>query len=114
MTRFQYDYSLLGVLLDRWRPETHTFHFTVDEMTLILRDTSLLMGLPCAGEPLQAVDISDDSSGRGEGDHFYYPVPGVTGSSLRCDAAVSLKMQLICLMALNILIFTNNFFCSSM
>jgi hypothetical protein len=31
MTRFQYDFSLLIVLLDHWRLETHTFHFTVGE-----------------------------------------------------------------------------------
>jgi hypothetical protein len=36
MTRFQYDFSLLGALLDHWRPETHTLHFTVGEMTLTL------------------------------------------------------------------------------
>jgi hypothetical protein len=57
MTRFQYDFSLLSALLDHWRPETHTFHFTVDEMTVTLQDTSLLMGLPCEGEPLRATDI---------------------------------------------------------
>jgi hypothetical protein len=44
MTRFQYDFSLLSVLLDHWRPETHTFHFTIGEMTETLQDTSLLMG----------------------------------------------------------------------
>jgi hypothetical protein len=58
MTRFQYDFSLLIVLLDHWRLETHTFHFTVGEMTMTLQDTSLLMGLPCEGEPLRATDIS--------------------------------------------------------
>ena len=58
MTRFQYDFSLLSALLDHWRPETHTFHFTVGEMTVNLQDTSLLMGLPCEGEPLRAADIS--------------------------------------------------------
>jgi hypothetical protein len=47
MTRFQFDFSLLSALLDHWRPETHTFHFTVSEMTMTLQDTSLLMGLPC-------------------------------------------------------------------
>jgi hypothetical protein len=28
------------------------FHFTIGEMTVTLQDTSLLMGLPCEGEPL--------------------------------------------------------------
>jgi hypothetical protein len=36
------------------------FHFTIGEMTVTLQDTSLLMGLPCASEPLGAVDISDE------------------------------------------------------
>jgi hypothetical protein len=58
MTRFQYDFSLLSVILGHWRPETHTFHFIVGEMTVTLRDTSLLMGLPCEGELLRAEDIS--------------------------------------------------------
>jgi hypothetical protein len=60
MTHFQYDFSLLSTLLDHWRPETHTFHFTVGKMTVTLQDTSLLMGLPCEGEPLRAADISAD------------------------------------------------------
>jgi hypothetical protein len=34
------------------------FHFTVGEMTVILQDTSLLMGLSCEGESLRAADIS--------------------------------------------------------
>jgi hypothetical protein len=58
MTRLQYDFSLISALLDHWRPKTHTFHFTVGEMTVTLQDTSLLMGLPCEGEPLWAEDIS--------------------------------------------------------
>ena len=60
ITRFQFDFSLLCALLDHWRPETHTFHFTVGELTVTLQDTSLLMGLPCEGEPMGPVDISTD------------------------------------------------------
>jgi hypothetical protein len=54
MTRFQFDFSLLSVLLDHWRPKTHTFHFTVGEMTVNLHDASLLMDLPCEGKLLGA------------------------------------------------------------
>jgi hypothetical protein len=42
MTCFQFDFSLLSALLDHWRPETHTFYFTVGEITVTLQDTSLL------------------------------------------------------------------------
>ncbi|CAO2146032.1 unnamed protein product [Urochloa humidicola] len=28
-TRFHFDMSLLAALLDRWRPETHTFHLPI-------------------------------------------------------------------------------------
>jgi hypothetical protein len=60
MARFLFDFSLLSVLLGHWRSETHTFYFTVGEMTVTLQDTSPLMGLPCNGEPLRVVDISTE------------------------------------------------------
>lgn len=56
-TRLSYDYSLLSCLVDRWRPETHTFHFRWGEMAPTLQDVSFLLGLPLAGAaigPLQA------------------------------------------------------------
>ncbi|XP_062186040.1 protein MAIN-LIKE 1-like [Phragmites australis] len=44
--------SLLTGLVDRWRPETHTFHFPCGEMTVTLRDVAMLTGLPIRGTPL--------------------------------------------------------------
>ena len=55
--RINIDRSLLSCLVDRWRPETHTFHFPCGEMAPTLQDVSFLLGLPLAGEvvgPLQA------------------------------------------------------------
>ena len=46
------DPSLLGGLMERWRPETHTFHLPVGEMTVTLQDVSCLWGLPIRGEPV--------------------------------------------------------------
>jgi hypothetical protein len=46
---FNYDAPLIAVFMDRWRPETHTFHSPIGEMTLILEDATMLGGLPCAG-----------------------------------------------------------------
>jgi hypothetical protein len=43
--RFNYDDPLIAAFMDRWRPETHTFHFTVGEMTLSLEDATMLGGV---------------------------------------------------------------------
>src|SRR5438105_4174116 len=47
--RFPFDRSLLNALVDRWRPETHTFHLPFGEMTVTLQDVAMLTGLPIAG-----------------------------------------------------------------
>lgn len=47
--RFPVDRALLTAWVDRWRPETHTFHLTVGEMAPTLQDVSMLLGLPIAG-----------------------------------------------------------------
>jgi hypothetical protein len=57
LTRFCYDASLITVFMDRWRQETHTFHFSVGEMTLSLEDAVMLGGLLCAGEVTGLIDI---------------------------------------------------------
>jgi hypothetical protein len=57
LTWFNFDTPLIVVFMDRWRPETHTFHLPVDEMTLSLEDAAMLGGLPCAGEAMGPIDI---------------------------------------------------------
>ena len=44
------DRSLLTALVDRWRPETHTFHLPCGEMTPTLQDVAYLLGLPIVGD----------------------------------------------------------------
>ena len=46
-----------AALLDHWRPETHTFHLPVGEMTPTLQDVAMLMGLPCAGRDVGAENV---------------------------------------------------------
>jgi hypothetical protein len=56
LTRFNYDAPLIAAFMDRWRPETHTFHLPVGEMTLSLEDAAMLVGLPCAGQAMGPID----------------------------------------------------------
>ncbi|KAK9990849.1 hypothetical protein SO802_025834 [Lithocarpus litseifolius] len=46
------DHCLITALVERWRPETHTFHFPHGEMSITLEDVEVILGLPIDGEVL--------------------------------------------------------------
>ncbi|CAI0390226.1 unnamed protein product [Linum tenue] len=46
------DTCLITALVERWRPETSTFHLPVGEVTIILEDVATLTDLPIEGEPV--------------------------------------------------------------
>ena len=37
--------SLLSALVDRWRPETHTFHMPFGEIMVTLKDVAMITGV---------------------------------------------------------------------
>ncbi|CAL5055662.1 unnamed protein product [Urochloa decumbens] len=43
------DGAALTALVDRWRPETHSFHLPAGEMTVTLEDVAMILGLPIDG-----------------------------------------------------------------
>jgi hypothetical protein len=57
LTRFNFDAPLIAAFMNRWRPETHTFHLSVGEMTLNLEDAAMLGGLSCASEAMGPINI---------------------------------------------------------
>ncbi|KAI8538093.1 hypothetical protein RHMOL_Rhmol09G0075100 [Rhododendron molle] len=46
------DWGIITTLLERWRPETHTFHFRPGESTITLQDVEVLLDISVEGEPV--------------------------------------------------------------
>ncbi|QHO30032.1 uncharacterized protein DS421_8g229910 [Arachis hypogaea] len=49
---FEYDNPLISAFVERWRPETHTFHLPWGECTVTLEDVAMQLGLPVDGQPV--------------------------------------------------------------
>ncbi|XP_040956148.1 protein MAINTENANCE OF MERISTEMS-like [Gossypium hirsutum] len=53
-------FDLLFALVERWRSETHTFHFPCGECTVTLEDVTLQLGLPINESPVMGVSSFTD------------------------------------------------------
>jgi len=58
-SKMRLDRPLLTALIERWRPETSTFHLQEGEMTLTLQDAVVLLGIRIDGPPVTSTDERD-------------------------------------------------------
>ena len=59
LCHFKIDHHLVTALVERWRPETHTFHLPVGECTITLEDVALQLGIRVDGRPITGATYYD-------------------------------------------------------
>ena len=82
--------AALTALIDRWRPETHSFHLPCGEMTVTLEDVAMILGVKIQGFPVTGDTESEGWQQRVE--HFLgRPLAAVEAGKKRRSSGVSLR-----------------------
>ncbi|KAA3482876.1 serine/threonine-protein phosphatase 7 long form-like protein [Gossypium australe] len=59
---FDLRYNLIYALVERWRPETHTFHLLFRECTITLKDVAVQLGLLIDGSVITGISTISEST----------------------------------------------------
>ena len=88
MGRIHIDGPLVTVLVDRWRPETHTFHLPCGEMTITLQDIGMILGLRIDGHAVTGDTTNDGWRDRVEAFYGHRPPDAEPGNRDQRTAGV--------------------------
>ncbi|RYR15885.1 hypothetical protein Ahy_B04g072826 isoform B [Arachis hypogaea] len=70
--------AMINALIERWRPETHTFHFLVGECAVTLEDVAMILGLLTNGLPVIGSTMSSFEALEAECLHQFGVAPRKT------------------------------------
>ncbi|QHN97709.1 Serine/threonine-protein phosphatase 7 long form like [Arachis hypogaea] len=90
--------AMINALIERWRPETHTFHFSVGECAVTLEDVALILGLPTNGLPVTGPTMSSFEALEAECLHQFEIAPRNTdcrGSFIKLKWFRGLKDRIV-------------------
>ena len=76
------DWPFITCLVERWQPETHTFHVPVKEMTIKLYDVAIILGLRIHRPVVTRTCVFDVAEYCGELLGVTPPVDALRGSSI--------------------------------
>ena len=76
------DWPLITCLVERWRPETHTFHVPVGEMTITLQNVAIILGLRIDGPAVTGTCVLDVAELCGELLGVTPPADALRGSAI--------------------------------
>ncbi|RYR31022.1 hypothetical protein Ahy_B01g055808 [Arachis hypogaea] len=89
---------MINALIERWRPETHTFHFPVGECAVTLEDVAVILGLPTNGLPVTGPTMSSFEALEAECLHQFGIAPRKTdcrGSFIKLKWFRGLKDRIV-------------------
>ena len=76
------DWPLIIFLVERWQPETHTFHLPIEEMMITLQDVAIILGLRTDGPAITGTCVFDVAELCGELLNVTLPTYALRGSSI--------------------------------